>query len=77
MGFAFKANTNDTRESPAIKITKDLLEEGAKLAIYDPKVTKTQISFDLNQYSACESKDNQEASSNLTKPDGKWIFCKK
>ncbi len=32
LGFAFKANTNDTRESPAIRICRDLLEEGAVLA---------------------------------------------
>ena len=38
LGFSFKANTNDTRESPAIEICKNLLEEGAKLQIYDPKV---------------------------------------
>ena len=31
-GFSFKANTNDTRESPSISISKDLLQEGAKLA---------------------------------------------
>ena len=38
LGFAFKANTNDTRESPSINICKDLIEEGATLHIYDPKV---------------------------------------
>ncbi len=47
LGFAFKANTNDTREAPAINIAKDLLEEGAQLAIYDPKVNAKQISMDL------------------------------
>ncbi len=36
-GFAFKADTGDTRESPAIYISRLLLEERAKLAIYDPK----------------------------------------
>ena len=47
LGFAFKANTNDTRESPAIKICNDLLEEGAFLSIHDPKVSPEQISIDL------------------------------
>ena len=47
LGFAFKANTNDTRESAAIKICKDLLEEGAMLCIHDPKVESTQIAKDL------------------------------
>ena len=36
-GFAFKADTGDTRESPAIYIAKMLLEEKANLTIYDPK----------------------------------------
>ncbi|MEC9452595.1 MAG: nucleotide sugar dehydrogenase, partial [Cyanobacteriota bacterium] len=47
LGFAFKADTNDTREAPAIRIAHDLLEEGAQLAIYDPKVDPQQIAFDL------------------------------
>ncbi len=36
-GFAFKANTSDTRESPAIAITKMLVEEHAQIVITDPK----------------------------------------
>jgi len=36
-GFAFKANTGDTRESPAIYVTKKLLNEMANVAISDPK----------------------------------------
>ena len=47
LGFAFKANTNDTRNSASIKICKDLIEEGAILSIYDPKVKKNQIENDL------------------------------
>lgn len=49
LGFAFKANTNDTREAPAIRICSDLIEEGAKLAIHDPKVDPFQIARDLKQ----------------------------
>lgn len=47
LGFAFKKNTGDTRESAAIYICKHLLEEGAHLSIYDPKVHKNQIIEDL------------------------------
>ncbi len=66
LGFAFKANTNDTRESAAIQICKDLIEEGAVLFIHDPKVKPLQISIDLglepihdvegkpNSFSYCE-----------------------
>ena len=37
LGFAFKANTGDTRESPAIAVCCQLLEEHARLRIHDPK----------------------------------------
>ena len=47
LGFSFKANTNDTRESPAINICQKLLEEGAFLKIYDPKVKENQIIKEL------------------------------
>lgn len=46
-GFAFKKDTNDTRESPAISVCRQLLAERAKLAIYDPKVSAAQIRADL------------------------------
>lgn len=52
LGFAFKANTNDTREAPAIRICRDLLEEGAQLGIHDPKVAAHQIARDLQQEAA-------------------------
>lgn len=47
-GFAFKKDTGDTRESSSIYVSKYLLDEGAKLAIYDPKVSKRQIVSDLS-----------------------------
>ena len=46
-GFAFKKDTNDTRESAAIYVCRDLLEERARLTIYDPKVSVEQIRRDL------------------------------
>ena len=49
LGFAFKADTNDTRDSPAIRICRDLLEEGAILQILDPKVSEQQMAMDLGQ----------------------------
>ncbi len=46
-GFAFKKDTNDTRESAAIYVCRDLLLEKAKLSIYDPRVSEDQIRSDL------------------------------
>jgi UDPglucose 6-dehydrogenase len=57
LGFAFKADTNDTREAPAIRICGDLLDEGAELAIYDPKVSEQQISTDLGQSAGLGQQD--------------------
>jgi UDPglucose 6-dehydrogenase len=47
LGFAFKKDTNDTRESAAIYICRDLLEEQATLSIYDPKVPEATMRRDL------------------------------
>jgi len=47
LGFAFKKDTNDTRESAAIYVCKDLIEEQANVSIYDPKVPEAQIRRDL------------------------------
>ena len=47
LGFAFKKNTSDTRESPAIKLVSNFVAEGAEVAIYDPKVAEQQIWRDL------------------------------
>lgn len=46
-GWAFKKDTNDTRESAAIYVCRDLLRERAKLCIYDPRVSQQQITQDL------------------------------
>lgn len=43
LGFAFKKDTNDARESPAISICSKLLEERAHLRIYDPQVSRSSI----------------------------------
>lgn len=43
LGFSFKADTNDTRESPAIAICRELLGEGAHLAIHDPRVSPEDV----------------------------------
>ena len=63
LGFAFKANTNDTRNSSCIDICINLLEEGANLSIFDPKVKKEQIEFDLK----CDS-----SSYHGNKSRGEW-----
>lgn len=48
LGWAFKKDTNDTRESAAIYIADDLLNEQALISVYDPKVSSAQVQYDLN-----------------------------
>ena len=48
-GFAFKADTGDTRESPAINVCRGLLDEKAQLAIHDPKALDGAAK-DLEEY---------------------------
>jgi UDPglucose 6-dehydrogenase len=43
LGFAFKKDTDDTRESSAIYICRDLMEEQSEIHIYDPKVPAEEI----------------------------------
>jgi UDPglucose 6-dehydrogenase len=47
LGFAFKKDTNDTRESAAISVCRDLIEENATVVVYDPKVTAEEIRRDV------------------------------
>ena len=47
LGFAFKKDTNDTRESAAIHVIRDLLTENAHVAVYDPRVTQETMHRDL------------------------------
>ena len=47
LGFAFKKDTNDTRETAAIAVCRDLLAEGARVYVYDPQVSEAQIRADV------------------------------
>ncbi len=50
LGWAFKANTNDSRESAAIYVAEKLFAEGANLKIYDPMVARKTIINDIQFY---------------------------
>jgi UDPglucose 6-dehydrogenase len=64
LGFAFKPDTGDTREAPAIYVCKRLLEEGARLSIVDPKALENarkdlagidqHVTYERNVYKAAK-----------------------
>lgn len=60
LGWAFKKDTNDTRESAAIYVADDLLEEQAEIAVFDPKVKAHQIYNDLDYLETRNSEENKQ-----------------
>ena len=59
MGWAFKKNTNDTRESAAIYVADHLLDEQAQIHVYDPKVKEEQIYKDLDYLETRNPQENK------------------
>lgn len=65
LGWSFKKDTNDTRESSSIPISSDLIINGASLRIYDPLADKKQIIQDLTTYLESKNLDLKEIKSLL------------
>lgn len=61
LGWAFKKDTNDTRESAAIYVADTLINEQAEITIYDPKVSEKQMLSDLNYLQSRSEEENQKA----------------
>ncbi len=59
-GWAFKKDTNDTRESAAIYIADSLIEERAHITVFDPKVTRAQMLNDLKQLGTRTLEENEQ-----------------
>ena len=60
LGWAFKKDTNDTRESAAIYVADHLLSEQAKIMVFDPKVNHIKIQTDLNYLNTRTETENEE-----------------
>ena len=65
LGWSFKANTNDSRESAAIKVSEILFKNGANLLIYDPKVQKKTILNDIETLWKIRSEDTVREKINI------------
>lgn len=68
LGWAFKKDTNDTRESAAIYVANNLIDEQAKIFVFDPKVTKQQMLNDLNYLNSRSESENSESLEVYTDP---------
>jgi UDPglucose 6-dehydrogenase len=60
LGWAFKKDTNDTRESAAIYVADYLLDECAQVVVYDPKVPKEKVYADLDFLGTRSSEENRK-----------------
>lgn len=60
LGWAFKKDTNDTRESAAIYVADDLLNEQATISVFDPKVKVAQMWSDLDYLATRTPQENQQ-----------------
>ncbi|RRQ48833.1 nucleotide sugar dehydrogenase [Maribacter algicola] len=67
-GWAFKKDTNDTRESAAIYIADALMDEQAQLVVYDPKVPKERIYADLDYLGTRDPQKNRDLLTVATDP---------
>lgn len=61
LGWAFKKDTNDTRESAAIYVADDLINEQAKISVFDPKVSRNKMLSDLDYLETRASEENVKA----------------
>src|SRR5690606_23304151 len=59
LGWSFKKDTNDTRESAAIYVADNLLNEHANINVFDPKVIENQVYFDLDYLASRSSEENR------------------
>lgn len=68
-GWAFKKDTNDTRESAAIYVTDYLLDEQAEIIVYDPKVKEEQIYADLDYLNTRSEEENRRLVTVVSSPE--------
>jgi UDPglucose 6-dehydrogenase len=68
LGWAFKKDTNDTRESAAIYVADDLINEHANIAVYDPKVSNKKIMEDLNYLETRNTEKNASCVTSFSDP---------
>ncbi|WP_100615829.1 nucleotide sugar dehydrogenase [Confluentibacter citreus] len=68
LGWAFKKDTNDTRESAAIYVTDHLVSEQAHIAVYDPKVSAVKIQTDLNYLNTRTEAENLKYVASVENP---------
>ena len=68
LGWAFKKDTNDTRESAAIYVADALLDEKAEITVYDPQVPEKTVHRDLDYLNTRSAEENKQLVKVVTNP---------
>ena len=76
LGYAFKADTGDVRETPAMFIVRDLLQENAKIHVYDPQVTREEMWLEMNYTCGVNHENNPRLDEHVVTSTDPYEACK-
>jgi UDPglucose 6-dehydrogenase len=76
LGYAFKADTGDVRETPAMFIVRDLLQENAKIHVYDPQVTRDEMWLEMNYTCGVNHENTPRLDEHVTTSTDPYEACK-
>jgi len=68
LGWAFKKDTNDTRETAAMYVADILMEDLATIAVFDPKVNEQQMLADIDHLNTRTESENRELINSFDNP---------
>ena len=75
LGYAFKADTGDVRETPSMFVVRDLLEEQAKIHIYDPQVTREEMWSEMNYTCHINHDNTPKLDESITTSTSAYAAC--
>jgi UDPglucose 6-dehydrogenase len=75
LGYAFKKDTGDVRETPSMFVVRDLLEEQAKIHIYDPQVTREEMWSEMNYTCHINHENTPRLDESITTSTDAYAAC--
>jgi len=75
LGFAFKKDTGDVRETPSMFVVRDLLNEQANIHVYDPQVKREDMFSEMDYTCGVNSKNTPELESSITTSPDAYSAC--
>jgi len=76
LGYAFKKDTGDVRETPSMFVVRDLLQESAKIHIYDPQVDREEMWREMDYTCGVNHSNNSNLDSSVITESDPYETCK-